>query len=530
MKLNKCSYPSSHTEKDFKCFGPAASKDDAFEGTYIADLGCFNQDSGVDSNKRYHGCVCQSTQDNKWYFYSEWTRTGNAQSQFQFEECSSQDEAQRKYIKKMQSKNIKRGNWTQVGGLTVLRPKIDKNGKPKDLYVVRPLKTRTSGLPDGRSIIAGSVAAKTAGKQTTKKKTNKQSILVDKHTAALLQDMSVGVQAYTRAQIVGGDIPSQEAVDEARDILSAAQTRLTRINAQDQLHDVELKQLTGLIYGRVPKVKPRGVNANSFILTKDNILLWQQDLDAFESAGHTIQTDQTDIDPYSGMNISMEWLSPSSTNGKFIRQWAPKATANKHHGIGTMTIKNVWKVERRGVSARFLQKQQSIVSSRPKIGDRPSFQPNTRKDLKVDQREFYKATNTTLLFHGTRSVNVMGIMREGLRLPKQLVGVVITGAMFGPGHYWADDWKKSAGYTSLQGSYWSRGGGSVKGRGAFMFLADVALGKLHVASGPRGYTAPPKGTHSVFGKAGYSQVRNNEFITFDNDQNQLSYLVEFATK
>jgi len=104
-----------------------------------------------------------------------------------------------------------------------------------------------------------------------------------------------------------------------------------------------------------------------------------------------------------------------------------------------------------------------------------------------------------------------------------------TGAMFGPGIYWADDWKKSAGYTSLHGSYWSGGGGSVRGYDAFMFVADVALGNAFVAPGPRGYTSPPAGHHCVFGKAGDSGVMNNEWIVYKTDQNQLRYLVEFTT-
>jgi hypothetical protein len=79
-----------------------------------------------------------------------------------------------------------------------------------------------------------------------------------------------------------------------------------------------------------------------------------------------------------------------------------------------------------------------------------------------------------------------------LRLPKQLVGVAINGAAFGPGIYWADDWRKSAGYCSLGGSYWVRGSGGIQNRGAFMFTADVVLGmpwlcsalrRLHVAQG-----------------------------------------------
>jgi len=169
------------------------------------------------------------------------------------------------------------------------------------------------------------------------------------------------------------------------------------------------------------------------------------------------------------------------------------------------------------------------------------FQPSERSDVLDDrERKLYKDTNTALLFHGTRSVNVTGILNTNFRLPAQLVGVQITGAMFGGGIYFADDWRKSAGYTSLRGSIWSQGDGSVRGRDAFMFACDVVLGQPHIAPGPRGFTGPPKGNHSIFGmgrvhgdyvakhKHKSSGVENNEWIVFQTQQTRLRYLAEFS--
>jgi poly [ADP-ribose] polymerase len=189
----------------------------------------------------------------------------------------------------------------------------------------------------------------------------------------------------------------------------------------------------------------------------------------------------------------------------------------------------MWQVERHADRGKLPAAQEEILSDKPKITERALFQPGKRADLKAGDARRYQASNTALLFHGTRSVNVSGILREALRMPKQLVGVVITGAMFGPGLYFADDWKKSAGYTSLANSYWSGGGGAVRSRDAFMFAADVALGNPFVAPQAGGYTGPPQGHHSIFGKAGASGVANNEFIIFRPEQHQLRYLIEFTT-
>ena len=65
-KLAKSTFPSGHAPEDFQYFGPPATKDDAFDGTMVADLGCFKQDD-VDSNKFYHGAVIQSKNNKKWF-------------------------------------------------------------------------------------------------------------------------------------------------------------------------------------------------------------------------------------------------------------------------------------------------------------------------------------------------------------------------------------------------------------------------------------------------------------------------------
>ena len=142
--------------------------------------------------------------------------------------------------------------------------------------------------------------------------------------------------------------------------------------------------------------------------------------------------------------------------------------------------------------------------------------------------KMFRDTNTYLLFHGTRSVNVGGILKSSLRLPKTLVGVQTTGAMFGPGLYFADDWKKSAGYTSLDSSYWSGGSGGISGRGAFLFVCDVVLGNSYVSTRAKGFSQPPDGFHSVFGSCkGIGSLMNNEFIIYNTNQHRLRYLVEF---
>ncbi len=530
-KLSKDTYPENAGPDDFQCFGPPATRDGEFESAKICDMGCFTQD-GKDSNKYYHGAVVQHKKSKNWYAYFEWGRTGAARPSFQFIACGTEAEACREFASQLHSKNDRRGEWCTVAGIRTLRARAGQ-----DCYLVRPMATRSTGLPDARSIKINEGAKKQPEKEAAANgngaKPKKAAPKADPQTLALMRDLTVATVAYTRGSMADASIPTQAAIDEARTLLSEAQKRLLKVgdNVDAQVADQDLVHITSLMYGRIPKKKPLRAAASTWILSKDNILAWQNDLDAFESALYAtdIKEDDTDFDPFAGMALTMEWLPPDSALGKFLYAWWPKATANRHGWVGDMTIKNLWRVERHDDKGKIPACQEEVLAEKPKVAERPQFQPDKRADLKAGEVKRFQASNTALLFHGTRSVNVSGILREALRLPRQLVGVVITGAMFGPGLYFADDWKKSAGYTSLHGSYWSGGGGTVRGRDAFMFAADVVLGNPFVAPRAGGYTEPPKGHHSIFGKAGHSGVQNNEFIVFKPQQNQLRYLIEFTT-
>jgi hypothetical protein len=528
-KLGKDTYPASASPEDFQCFGPPATRDGEFESARICDMGCFTQD-GKDSNKYYHGAVVQHKASKKWYAYFEWGRTGAAHPSFQFVECNTEDEAIREFAGQLHSKNDRRGEWATIAGIRTLRARAGK-----DCYLVRPMATRSTGLPDARSIKINEGARKPAdnGNADTKAKAEKKAApQADEQTVALMRDLSIATIAYTRGSMADASLPTQAAIDEARTLLGEAQKRLVVLgdDVKRQVKDKQLTEITTLMYGRIPRKKPIGAKPETWVLSKDNVLVWLNDLDAFESALYSTDIEEDpDFDPFAGMDLTMEWVAPDSKVGKFLYDWWPQATANRHGYLGKMTIKNLWTVERHADRGKIDPVQKEVLDPKRDITERPLHQPKERLDLKKPESRSFHASNTALLFHGTRSVNVSGILRESLRLPKQLVGVVITGAMFGPGLYFADDWKKSAGYTSLTHSYWSSGSGAVKGRNAFMFAADVVLGHPFVAPQAHGYTKPPAGHHSIYGKAGASGVQNNEFIVFKPEQHRLRYLIEFTT-
>src|SRR5262245_56583592 len=188
-------------------------------------MGCFTQD-GKDSNKYYHAAVVQHKGTKKWYAYFEWGRTGAKSPSFQFVECGSEADAVLAFAEQLHSKNDKRGQWVTIAGIRTLQAKPGK-----DCYLVRPMATRSTGLPDARSIKTNEGAkpkkddgngkddskdAKGRGKGKAVAAASKPK--ADQYTLALMRDLSLATVAYTKGSMADASLPTQKSIDEARDI------------------------------------------------------------------------------------------------------------------------------------------------------------------------------------------------------------------------------------------------------------------------------------------------------------------------
>lgn len=144
---------------------------------------------------------------------------------------------------------------------------------------------------------------------------------------------------------------------------------------------------------------------------------------------------------------------------------------------------------------------------------------------RVDNLEVYRGYkarrddigNEKRLWHGTQACNVLSILKSGLIIPRG-GNYTITGRMFGDGLYFSDQSTKALNYSH---GYW----GGQRQDNCFMFLCDVAMGRVHVAKGPG--NGKRDGYHSCFAKAGKSGVINNEMIVYDTGQVNLRFLCEF---
>jgi poly [ADP-ribose] polymerase len=132
-----------------------------------------------------------------------------------------------------------------------------------------------------------------------------------------------------------------------------------------------------------------------------------------------------------------------------------------------------------------------------------------------------------LFWHGSRNENWINIVQKGLMIRPS--GVVITGAMFGNGIYFADRALKSYGYTSGKGSRWASGNSDV----AFMALYRVHVGKQldvyeHTSECYKfdeKYLKRKGGYDSVYAHKGKS-LMNNEFMVYNTNQATIYALVE----
>lgn len=134
-----------------------------------------------------------------------------------------------------------------------------------------------------------------------------------------------------------------------------------------------------------------------------------------------------------------------------------------------------------------------------------------------------------LFWHGSRNENWWSILDSGLAL--RPANAIITGKMFGYGIYFADKCQKSVNYTSLRGSYWARGSQST----GFLALYKVNTGNWLHARRHESWMydlnenkLKSRGPYDSLFAEGGVDLRNNEYIVYNQDQTTIQYLVEIG--
>jgi poly [ADP-ribose] polymerase len=161
---------------------------------------------------------------------------------------------------------------------------------------------------------------------------------------------------------------------------------------------------------------------------------------------------------------------------------------------------------------------------------RQAFRVSNATSQKRFDEQIANAKNkkTELFWHGSRNENWFNILQTGLLIRPSCA--VHAGSMFSDGIYFADKAKKSIGYSSLRGSYWS-GGSSNEGY--------LALFEAHIGSQRHIYkhdtscysitheNLKKQGFDSVFAHGGADLV-NNEYIVYKPEQCTVKYIIEIS--
>jgi len=572
-KLKRKLLPPNHTAADFQYRGrPSTDVGDFGEDVGIADGACVNQfgddgsDKGRNNCKYYHGGVVQSTKDNSWWCYFQYGRIDDSGESwtapysnpakggdfrggdFQFYGCESEAHARKEFAAQMRKKSTNRLERKDLGGgVKVWVSKTDKNGKSKDGYIIQALATRTRGLPDAYTIKddtgvtikddTGVAEAKAKPKKKTKRASSAPK--VHPQVVKLAQDLVGGTKTFARAAAAAtGVTPTLAAITEARDVIIPQALQLLAKIGDDldaQLNDKNLQGLSRYMAGRIPVIIPRGATqedrAKMLLLSKDTIMERQQDLDAFEAAlkseDFETEGDSPVVDYNAMLGALVDWIDPQSELGRWLEPTFRAMSNNRHYNSrGRLVIKNMFKVVRPDRDALFVAATKKVAAKcRGRVDLKARLQPPARPDVS-DISDEYDQANVFLGIHGTRAVNIHPIMSTNLRLPKSLRGVVITGSAFGSGIYAASDWKKSYNYCGLSSSYYG-GGGTISGRGFFMFLQDIIMGQAYKARSVGSWQTPPNGCDSIAAYPDFMRtLQNDEHIIFDPSYQRIRYLIE----
>ncbi len=283
---------------------------------------------------------------------------------------------------------------------------------------------------------------------------------------------------------------TNEGLKKAKDILSKIAKEISNNTKTDILDSNVFVSLNEDYFKIIPTIIANLRDKSRYMLTSQERL--NNQFNICETLEQTIelmkvkpQTDSKEEVKEEVFKVKIKLVEDKSVIKKINDKF--ESTKNSQHGgsVTSLKIENIYELE---------------------LG-------TEKEDLRTDLGNVWE------LWHGTRVVNLLSILKSGLLMPKETPGQT-TGAMFSTGLYFSDQSTKSLNYCD--GMYWNN---SSKQDKVYMFMAEVAMGNFQVPKGPTS-KKPDKGYDSYFAKANVSGVRNNEMIIFDKKQVRLKYLLE----
>ena len=326
---------------------------------------------------------------------------------------------------------------------------------------------------------------------------------------------------------------TNNAIDSGRSKLLEAKDIIKKLNSQIPTKGKDydkILELTNDFYSLIPHNLGSGARGKlEHLLLNDVTKITQKedDLDTLldaKSIGAVLKAGTSVDDQYKALNSELELIDHKDDLFKWIDTLVQETRAYNHRHLGKIKVLNIWKTKRNNEYDSFIKKTELIAKECGKqtVPDMLKKHIPLRNDLDKEIQELYKKANVMPLFHGSRTTNLTGILKQGLLI--RPAGAILTGALYGSGIYHGYS-TKAINYTSINTSYWAQGNDSV----AYMFLNDCALGNQEVARGGYQYTEKNiKPNHSVWAKGGQSGVINDEFILYNTEQHNIKYFIEFT--
>jgi poly [ADP-ribose] polymerase 2/3/4 len=387
------------------------------------------------------------------------------------------------------------------GRVGAAKPQTDTKPMSKWDAVYREKTSIKKGYVDQTDLfIEESVVVDTDATTSTKKKTIYKDFLASR-SAAVVQ-MVRDLQGWAKGSVERNYTVSSEAVTQKQ--VDKAQETLDQIVGfqLDANNIAEFNKLLQAFYSIVPRkmkhVKAHLVDPDSDITERKNEIITEEQATLDVMAGQVkLNSDmkdgevdedeeeiETDILKSSGLDMN------EVTDDAVIKQIKSMMADNSHKFLKAFEVVN--------------------MNTQGKYDSHLTSVANKKEEL---------------FWHGSRNENWFSIISSGLLIRPS--NAVYTGSMFGDGIYFADKFQKSFGYTSGRGSYWVGGNAPV----ALLALYSVHVGQQKIIK--RHDSSCYKLCHSVLAKENCDSVfaqggidlRNNEYIVYQSQQNTIKYLV-----
>jgi len=366
--------------------------------------------------------------------------------------------------------------------------------------VLKQKLSKTKGYTDVTEFLAEPVVDATSGSTATVKTEEIKNSVVKR---LIDQLMSFANKSIQRNYKVTQEAVSEQQVNAAQEVIDTISAKLVLSVDKKDINDLLLK-----LYTIIPR---RMDNVRDYLIGDVN------DASSLERAQKFIGQEQSTLDTMAGQV-------------QLIKQQKAAAEAPEEEQVDQVTI-----LDQMGLRVDVEEDTETLALVTKLMGPnahqiKQVFKVVNTKTQKVFDTHFEQAKvkKRRLYWHGSRNENFINILQSGLLIRPS--GAIHTGSMFGDGIYYANKAQKSIGYTSLRGSYWTRGGEDK----AYLALFDVSLGnQKHIYKHDSScYKLNDKdlkkeGFDSVYAHGG-ADLRNDEFIVYNTNQCTISHLIEIS--